>query len=88
MKKIFSIILISIMAVGLWGCGNNGISEEEYNKVVAERDALKSELAEVKDALNNQKEYETLEAKTESKSQDETTNAIEEVKNEDIEILA
>ncbi len=88
MKKIFSIILISIMTVVLWGCGSNGISEEEYNKVIAERDALKLELAEVKDALNNQKEYETLETKTESKSQDETTNVIEEVKNEDIEILA
>lgn len=88
MKKIFSIILISITAIGLWGCGNNGISEEEYNKVVAERDALKSELAEAKATLNNQKEYETLEDKTESESQNETTNTIEEVKNEDIEILA
>lgn len=39
MKKIIAVLLT--MAVLMCGCGNSGVSQEEYDKVVAERDELK-----------------------------------------------
>lgn len=38
MKKIIAVLLI--MAVMLYGCGSSGISQEDYDRVVAERDEL------------------------------------------------
>lgn len=45
MKQIFSFFLILCMVVvGIAGCSSSGVSRDEYNAVVAERDALKSQL--------------------------------------------
>ena len=41
MKKIIAVLLM--MAVLVCGCGRSGISQEEYDKVVAERDELQKD---------------------------------------------
>ncbi len=41
MKKIIAVLLM--MAVLVCGCGSSGISQEEYDKVVAERDELQKD---------------------------------------------
>lgn len=46
MKKFFSLALAAMMAASLVGC-SSGVSQEEYDAVVAERDALKEQLEEI-----------------------------------------
>ena len=45
MKKLM-IVLITV-ALLLTGCGQTGVSQEEYDKVVAERDKYKEQLEEL-----------------------------------------
>lgn len=40
MKKMSKLLIIVIAFVLLMGCGSTGISQEEYDKVVEEKDAL------------------------------------------------
>ena len=49
-KKVIAVLLTA--SVLLCGCGGNetGISQEEYDKVVAERDAYKLELEQIKNS--------------------------------------
>ena len=44
MKKTVAILLVLTMAFSLVGCSSGGISQEEYDKVVAERDALLAQI--------------------------------------------
>ena len=50
MKKIRNGFILCVLFFVLTGCGS-GISEEQYNAVCAERDALRDELQELKDSL-------------------------------------
>lgn len=59
MKRLMIIVVCSLM---LTGCGNAGVSQEEYDKVVAERDSYKLELEQIKNAA------ESTEQKNESES--------------------
>ena len=43
MKKILVILMAAVMAVSVSSC-SGGVSQEEYNKVVSERDSLKAQL--------------------------------------------
>lgn len=43
MKKIISLILALTMVISLAACSSGGVSQEEYDKVVAERDALQEQ---------------------------------------------
>lgn len=46
MRKILTgIIMIMFISVFVVGCGNSGVSQEEYDRVVAERDELKNQTA-------------------------------------------
>lgn len=47
MKKIIALLTVIVMAFGLVGCSStaDGVSQEEYDRVVAERDALKGQLS-------------------------------------------
>jgi len=58
MRKIILLLMAALMIVSLPGCG--GVSKEQYNKVCAERDALKLELEELQ---NNTEELETVRVK-------------------------
>lgn len=51
MKRIITILLVC--AVLLTGCGNTGVSQEEYDKVVAERDELREEVEKNKSWYEN-----------------------------------
>lgn len=62
MKGKLKVILLVISCLLLYGCGNAGVSQEEYDKVVVERDAYK----EKQDAY--EKENETLNKVKESLS--------------------
>lgn len=42
-KQMKQIITILLMMILLGGCGNSGVSQEEYDKVIAERDELQNE---------------------------------------------
>lgn len=44
MKRFMAIVMILIMALSLAACGGGGVSQEEYDRVVAERDALQAQL--------------------------------------------
>ena len=60
-KKILSMLLVGVTALSMVACGGggeSGVSQEEYDKVVKERDQYKAELEEIK-----QKEEESKETK-------------------------
>lgn len=72
MKKLKTILLAGVLAVSIAACGNSGVSQEEYDKVVKERDELKAELEamgsieqepEEKTSENEEKTEETKEFK-------------------------
>ncbi len=44
MRKVLSVFIAVMLAVGMGGCGNQGVSQEEYDKVVAERGELQEQL--------------------------------------------
>lgn len=46
-KRMLSILLIGTMVISLSACGGGGVSQEEYDKVVAERDEYKALLEEI-----------------------------------------
>lgn len=52
MKKIISLVLVLAMTVSLAAC-SSGVSQEEYDAVVAERDAAISERDSIKSELNS-----------------------------------
>ena len=43
-KKVVTVLLSCIIAVSVTACGSSGVSQEEYDKVVAERDDLQAQL--------------------------------------------
>mgnify|MGYP001098426879 FL=1 len=53
-------ILAIVCATVLGGCGSSGVSQEEYNKVVAERDALKNESQESDNSTASANESEEI----------------------------
>ena len=60
MKKIIAVLLM--MAVLVCGCGSSGISQEEYDKVVAERDELQKDnenLKKIADLKSKVAEYQS-----------------------------
>ena len=59
MKKKLMILAI-VCATVLGGCGSSGVSQEEYNKVVAERDALKNESQESDNSTASANESEEI----------------------------
>lgn len=46
-KKFISVILSTIVAISITACNGSGVSQEEYNKVVKERDEYKAQLEEL-----------------------------------------
>ena len=54
-KKIVSFLISGLFAVSLTACSSSGVSQEEYDKVVAERDSLQEQL----DALTGGSEEES-----------------------------
>lgn len=56
MKKTKRFTAILLAAVLLGGCGNSGVSQEEYNKIVVERDSLQKELDEKNSEQNAESE--------------------------------
>lgn len=56
MKKTKRFTAILLAAVLLVGCGNSGVSQEEYDKVVAEKDSLQKELDEKESEQNAESE--------------------------------
>lgn len=67
MKKVFlCAILCCIFFVG---CGNSGVSQEEYDNIVAERDELQERVAYLESELNNQGIVETKNASQELREQ-------------------
>lgn len=46
-KKMTAIVLLSISSMFYTGCGEKGITQEEYDSVVAERDQYKAELDQI-----------------------------------------
>lgn len=52
MRKFFSILLTAILVLALTACGGSGISQEDYNALVAERDALQMQVAEMQEQLD------------------------------------
>lgn len=75
MKKNLMIVLIMCVAM-LCGCGSNGVSQEEYNKVVAERDEYKEK-------------YESLlaqESPAEEKNVDNQEKEVKQQEDEDIKV--
>ena len=57
MKRVFLCVILCCAV--LIGCGGNGISQEEYDSVVAERDELKERVSYLESELNNQMIIET-----------------------------
>lgn len=43
MRKLIAFVLVGLLLVGVAGC-SSGVSQEEYDKVVAERDALLNQI--------------------------------------------
>ena len=76
MKKLLTLLLCVVM---LAGCTSSGVSQEEYDEVVAERDRLQEQLNAI---LGNTQEVVPTEI------QNETTQVEDEVFPEDIEIIA
>lgn len=46
-KKIIICLLTSLLVISACSCGSGGVSQEEYDKVVAERDQYKAQLDEI-----------------------------------------
>lgn len=65
-KKIVSFLISGVFAVSLTACSSSGVSQEEYDKVVAERDSLQEQL----DALTGES---TEESDSESQDQESDT---------------
>lgn len=59
-KQMKQIIAILLMMILLGGCGNSGVSQEEYDRVVAERDELKNENQESDDSTATANESEEM----------------------------
>lgn len=55
MKKLLSVTLSLLLLFGFAGCssGNSEISQEDYNNILEENEALKTELEELKNALKD-----------------------------------
>lgn len=52
MKKLLSLFICGVLALSLTAC-SGGVSQEEYNKVVSERDSLKAQLEQSKSDSSN-----------------------------------
>jgi len=50
-KSLVALVMCALMMVLVCGCGGSGITQEEYNGVVAEKEAAEKELASVKAEL-------------------------------------
>ena len=56
-RKIVTVLLATVLSTSLCACG---ISQEDYNKVVSEKEAVEKELATTKDSLaQSQEDYDT-----------------------------
>lgn len=51
MKGKLKVILLVISCLLLYGCGNTGVSQEEYDKVVAERDNYKKKFENIENSI-------------------------------------
>lgn len=70
MKKLAILFLVCCMILG--GCGNGGVSQEEYDKVVAERDELKERLSSLEEKIGNDEGADA--SQDEEKSQEKNGN--------------
>ncbi len=70
MKKICALLIAAILSCSLAGCGSSGISQEDYDKVVSERDALQQQLDSLQE---NQEETTSKEQEPEDSSSKEET---------------
>lgn len=77
MKKISKILLIVLFSVFLVGCGSTGISQEEYNKVVAERDEYKEKYEEIFTEELTDEESEESQKEVGSSNQEDVSNQAE-----------
>ncbi len=82
MRKILIVFMAAIMVAGMSGCGSQGVSQEEYDKVVAERDELQEKLDEMEGSEGSESN-DTSESEEKSTEPD-TDDSIE----DNVEILA
>lgn len=78
MKKRFMVTLLA-MTVVLGGCGNSGVSQEEYNRVVAERDSYKQELEQIKNTNDSAEPKIEEEPEGDAKTEESTGELSEQV---------
>lgn len=84
MKKMIVLLMCCLV---LGGCGNSGVSQAQYESVVAERDELKNQVESLSEKTVNSDQndkQETEKTKVESSKSDETVES----KSEAIEVLA
>lgn len=91
MKKIIS-VLLCICTLFMTACGSsNGISQEEYNKVVAERDELTERISNLESALSNltvNEEGELSQESSEQPTENQASSDTRESEDCGVEILA
>lgn len=84
MRKIVVMLLGCLI---LTGCNNSGITQEQYESVVAERDALNQKLESLEADVSNIIQRDRGKASTDETESSETSET-KESKNEDVEVLA
>lgn len=66
MRKVKRVAAVLLVAVMMGGCGNSGVSQDEYDKAVAERDELKIENENIGKLLEINKKSSEYKAKIEA----------------------
>lgn len=73
MRKVLSVFLAVALAIGMCGCGSQGVSQEEYDKAVAERDELQEQLDMLRE--NPAEEKNGVSSEDTSKAESESDNS-------------